>query len=92
MNEIKARFMKNNRIHTIPRKEIDKKALMELIALEFEKERIYSEKEINLILQSFYDDYALLRRYMIDYALLSRDKEGKGYQLTARNKGIKEDV
>ncbi|WP_181894680.1 hypothetical protein [Staphylococcus felis] len=31
MNEIKARFMKNNRIHTIPRKEIDKKALMELM-------------------------------------------------------------
>ncbi|MBH9582213.1 DUF2087 domain-containing protein, partial [Staphylococcus felis] len=38
---------------------------------------IYSEKEINLILQYFYDDNALLRRYMIDYALLSRDKEGK---------------
>ena len=90
MNKIKERFIKNNRIQVIPRKEKDKKALMEILALEFEKGKIYTEKEINEILKSFYDDYVLLRRYMIDYSLLYRDKGGKEYQLIA--KGNNEDI
>ncbi|UWF56697.1 DUF2087 domain-containing protein [Staphylococcus hyicus] len=84
MNNIKERFIKNNRIQVIPRKEKDKKALMEILASEFEKGKIYNEKEINEILKSYYDDYVLLRRYMIDYSLLSRDKGGKEYQLIAK--------
>ncbi|QDW99628.1 DUF2087 domain-containing protein [Staphylococcus agnetis] len=84
MNKIKERFIKNNRIQVIPRKEKDKKALMEILASEYEKGKIYNEKEINEILKSYYDDYVLLRRYMIDYSLLSRDKGGKEYQLIAK--------
>ncbi|MCO4331396.1 DUF2087 domain-containing protein [Staphylococcus hyicus] len=84
MNKIKERFIKNNRIQVIPRKEKDKKALMEILASEFEKGKIYNEKEINEILKSYYDDYVLLRRYMIDYSLLSRDKGGKEYRLIAK--------
>ncbi|MCO4329909.1 DUF2087 domain-containing protein [Staphylococcus hyicus] len=84
MNKIKERFIKNNRIQVIPRKEKEKKALMEILASEFEKGKIYNEKEINEILKSYYDDYVLLRRYMIDYSLLSRDKGGKEYQLIAK--------
>lgn len=84
MNKIKERFIKNNRIQVIPRKEKDKKALMEILASEFEKGKIYNEKEINEVLKSYYDDYVLLRRYMIDYSLLSRDKGGKEYQLIAK--------
>ncbi|MCO4346419.1 DUF2087 domain-containing protein [Staphylococcus agnetis] len=90
MDKIKERFIKNNRIQVIPRKEKDKKALMEILALEFEKGKIYTEKEINEILKSFYDDYVLLRRYMIDYSLSSRDKGGKEYQLIV--KGNNEDI
>lgn len=56
---------------------------MEILASEFEKGKIYNEKEINEILKSYYDDY-VLRRYMIDYSLLSRDKGGKEYQLIAK--------
>lgn len=88
MSEIKERFMKNNKIHTIPRKEKDKRELMKLVAMEFEENRTYKENEINEILRSFYDDYVLLRRYMIDYSLLSRDKEGKEYKLTTKRKEI----
>ncbi|MBT2830327.1 DUF2087 domain-containing protein [Staphylococcus coagulans] len=88
MSEIKERFMKNNKIHTIPRKEKDKRELMKILAMEFEENRTYKEKEINLILRSFYDDYVLLRRYLVDYSLLSRDKEGQEYKLTTRGKEI----
>ncbi|WP_381419855.1 DUF2087 domain-containing protein [Staphylococcus hyicus] len=84
MNKIKEIFIKNNRIQVIPRKEKDKKALMEILASEFEKGKIYNKKEINEILKSYYDNYVLLRRYMIDYSLLSRDKGGKEYQLIAK--------
>ncbi|ARJ50083.1 DUF2087 domain-containing protein [Staphylococcus lutrae] len=91
MSDVKKRFMKDHKIHTIPRKEKDKKALMEIIAAEFESEKNYSEKEINAVLQSFYDDYVLLRRYLVDYSLLTRDNEGKEYKVSRNDEGIKND-
>ncbi len=33
----------------------------------------FTEKEVNAFLAEFYDDYAVLRRYLVDYGYLSRD-------------------
>ena len=42
----------------------------------------YSEKEVNQILESIYDDFATIRRYLIEYGFMSRNKECTKYWLT----------
>lgn len=81
MDKIVERFMKDDKIQTIPRKEKDKIALLQYLSREFEIGHAYSEKEVNRILKRFYNDFAILRRYLVDYQLLQRDLEGKWYEL-----------
>lgn len=89
MNEINVdltKWMKNNKIKTLPKKQIIKRKLFEYILnKEFEKNKIYSEKEVNIILQKYYDDYVILRRYMIDFELLSRKDDCTKYWVKINN-------
>ena len=41
----------------------------------------YSEKEVNKILSRVYEDYVLLRRYLIEYGFLDRTRDGAVYFL-----------
>ena len=66
------KWIKNNKIQKIPKKEKDKIEL-------FKKNVQYTEKEINEKLKNFYIDYAILRRYMVDYKILSRTRDCKIY-------------
>lgn len=45
----------------------------------FEPGRRYSEREVNAVLSSRYDDYSTLRRYLIDEGLLTRSPAGSAY-------------
>ncbi|MCS4486950.1 DUF2087 domain-containing protein [Staphylococcus americanisciuri] len=81
MSNLINRFIKNNWIHTIPRKERDKIELFKYLLTSFDRDKVYSEKEVNAILKQHYDDYVLLRRYLVDYSLLTRDIEGKKYKV-----------
>ncbi|QHW36606.1 DUF2087 domain-containing protein [Staphylococcus ursi] len=87
MNKVVERFMKDDKIQTIPRKEKDKIALLQYLCRDFEVGHAYSEKEVNVILKKYYDDFAILRRYLVDYQFLQRDLEGKLYELAQRNHG-----
>ena len=59
----------------LPRKEKRKAALLRHIATSFKKSRKYKEPEVNEILKRFMDeDYVTLRRYLVDYGFLSREK------------------
>lgn len=40
----------------------------------FEMERRYPEKEVNEIIWKFHEDNASLRRYMVDFGLMAREK------------------
>ena len=74
------KWIKNNKIQKIPKKEKNKIELFNYIAdLTFEKNVQYTEKEINEKLKNFYIDYAILRRYMVDYKILSRTRDRKTY-------------
>lgn len=74
------KWIKDNKIQKIPKKEQNKIELFNYIAnLTFEKNVQYTEKEINEKLKNFYIDYALLRRYMVDYKILSRTRDCKTY-------------
>lgn len=67
------------RLKTFPAKEKKKLAVLNIIASNFNRGRQYSEKEINRILERIYEDYATLRRYLIEYGFLDRAKDCSSY-------------
>ncbi|MGY3703477.1 transcriptional regulator [Vagococcus martis] len=73
-------FFKDGKLTTIPRKTKDKTLLFEKISDQFEENTDYTEREINDILKNFYDDSAILRRFLIDNCYLVRYDYGSTYQ------------
>lgn len=55
-------------------------ALLYIISLDFELDRHYSEKEVDAILKTYYEDYVRLRRDMVDYHFFNRTKDGSIYE------------
>lgn len=72
-------FFKDGRLQVIPRKQKAKDALFDALIDRFEFGRDYSEKEVNEVLAAVYDDYAILRRYLVDTGYLERDPYGRHY-------------
>ena len=72
------RFFKEGRIHTIPRKSEPRKLMLEYLDSQLEKGG-YTELEINQWLLQYYDDYAILRRFLVDYGYINRTKDGSLY-------------
>lgn len=66
-------------IKTYPSKEKKKIILLEEIAKNFSKGKNYSEKEVNRILKRVYEDYATLRRALIEYGFLDRSNDCTEY-------------
>lgn len=64
-----------------PVKEKKKIIILARIAEQFERERRYSEKEINIILKNNYEDHVTLRRYLIEYGFMQRTTDCNEYWL-----------
>ena len=47
--------------------------MLERIAIEFEPGVRYDEREVNAIVGRFFNDYASLRRYLVDGKFLARE-------------------
>lgn len=62
-------------------KEKKKIVTLRKIAGQFEKDRKYTEKEVNGILADIYDDYAVIRRYLIEYGFMNRTRDCSSYWL-----------
>ena len=77
--KIKKFFGEDGSLIRFPKKEKDKLIVLMKIAGEFTSNRIYSEKEVNEILKGYYDDYVLLRRYLIEYGFITRKPDGSSY-------------
>ncbi|HKL47939.1 MAG TPA: DUF2087 domain-containing protein [Candidatus Izemoplasmatales bacterium] len=45
----------------------------------FDSHQEYSEKEVNKMIKPVYNDYAMVRRYLVDFNLLKRTKDGRVY-------------
>lgn len=73
-------FLKKESCWLFPRKMRKKVQVFQRVANQFEFGKEYTEKEVNQRLREIYEDYALLRRYLVDYQYLERDKFGKIYQ------------
>ena len=66
-------FMRDGRITTVPAKRSRRVVLLDHIAQLFDVGVRYRETDVNQILRNVHDDYAMLRRYLVDEGFLSRD-------------------
>jgi len=66
-------FMKNGKITKMPAQLKKKLILIEEINRAFEMDTAYTEKEMNLKIADFYDDFCMVRRFFVDYGLFSRE-------------------
>jgi len=69
------------RITQIPKPTRTKIPILAYLASKFEQERVYSEKEVNNLIDTWhtFGDYFILRRLLIDYKFLGRTPNGAEY-------------
>ncbi len=73
-------FKNDERLSLLPKKEKKKLIILKYIREQYLEEDLeYTEKEINQILRSVYDDFVTLRRDLIDYKFLKRNDDGSSY-------------
>ncbi len=68
-----ATFIKDGRLVSIPAQYKKRRYVMEELARAFEWGRLYDEKEVNAILKTFHDDFASLRRELVDQRIMMRE-------------------
>lgn len=69
-------FFEYGKLKSIPAQRKKERIILEVIAHAFDFDRIYSEREVNLIIADFHDDFCTIRRDMIAEKLLDRDRSG----------------
>lgn len=66
-------------LKNFPLKEKQRLIVLREIRKKIDKDKKYTEKELNTILHAIYDDYVLIRRYLIEYGFLDRKADGSLY-------------
>lgn len=93
MNEILKNFLdENGRLTAYPSKRKMKLHALIYVAEKIEKNRIYTEKEINGLLNEWhtFNDPATLRRELYTHKFLDRDSYGKEYRMEEHQPTIEE--
>lgn len=67
------------KLKTFSPKEKKKIVILRRIAQQFTAGQRYTEKQVNEVLKEIFDDYVTLRRYLIEYGFLKREKDGSAY-------------
>ena len=68
-------FFAYGKLKTIPMQKKKERIVLEEIVKSFEFDRKYTEREVNIILADFHDDFCTLRRDMIGEKLMARDMQ-----------------
>ena len=66
-------FIRDGRLVVVPAKRTKRLVVLDHLAQQFEPGRTYTEAEVSLTLQGFHDDYAALRRYLVEEGFLTRE-------------------
>lgn len=66
-------FTADGRLKTIPAQRKKRLVVLEKMASGFELNKVYSEKEVSMYLRRFHEDYATLRRELIDCRFMYRN-------------------
>lgn len=75
-------FFEYGKLKTIPAQLKKKRIILEEIAKAFEPGRDYPEREVNIIIADFHDDFCTIRRDMIGEGIMER--ENGIYRLTGK--------
>jgi ArsR family transcriptional regulator len=67
-------FFEYGRLKSIPVQEKKERIVLEKIARVFEEGKTYTEREVNVILADFHDDFCTLRRELVAQGLMERDR------------------
>ena len=77
------RFLLAGRIEGLPKRATDRRKLFEfLIPQIIGPDAMLTEKQLNAKLAAFTDDLPLLRRALVDYGYLDRERDGSAYHRT----------
>ena len=66
-------FFEYGKLKSIPTQLKKERIVLEVIAEAFEFDRMYSEREVNIIIADFHDDFCTIRRDMVGEQLLGRN-------------------
>ena len=69
-------FFEYGKLKSIPAQRKKERIVLEEIIKAFEPGRIYSEREVNIIIADYNDDFCTIRRDMISERLMDRDERG----------------
>ncbi|MBQ1946085.1 MAG: metalloregulator ArsR/SmtB family transcription factor [Clostridia bacterium] len=68
-------FFEYGKLKAIPAQRKKRRIVLEEIAKDFEMGKTYDEKEVNLIIAAYHDDFCTIRREMILEGLMARDHQ-----------------
>ncbi|MDE6280402.1 MAG: metalloregulator ArsR/SmtB family transcription factor [Oscillospiraceae bacterium] len=66
-------FFEYGKLKSIPTQLKKERIVLEVIAEAFDFDKLYSEREVNMIIADFYDDFCTIRRDMVSERLLGRN-------------------
>lgn len=69
------------KLKTFSPKEKKKIVILKKISEQFERNKRYTEKELNGIIKDIFEDFATIRRYLIEYGFMERTRDCKEYWL-----------
>ncbi len=69
----------DGKLDKFPSKEKRKLIVLQNIVNRFERDKKYTEKEVNGILKTIYNDFATIRRYLIEYGFMERSRDCREY-------------
>jgi biotin operon repressor len=79
------------RLTSLPAKQKKMNVVLRWLATLFEPEKMYNEVEVNVVLKAVYEeDYVSLRRDLIDFGYLRRERGGGKYWLAPAGTEVKE--
>lgn len=68
-------FFEYGKLKSIPTQKKKERIVLEELVKSFERGRTYTEREVNIVLADFHDDFCTLRRDMIGERLMARDMQ-----------------
>ena len=69
----------NGPLAKFPPKEKQRIVILRAIVERFNPKAVYTEKDMNFVLKEIYEDFVLLRRYLIEYGFFDRKADGSAY-------------
>jgi hypothetical protein len=78
----------DGRLRQIPEKHKKLMAVLRWIVMAFRPGVIYAEHEVNALMMAYNEDYATLRRELINNGFLQRTSDGSRYWLTPENAAV----